>query len=130
MTTNDSEYWPFPISETDKQWPELLEKITFLKEVCAAGFTGYRFGMNNYGARYDDRSGIIIERGQKRWELRLSQAETRKLSAFVSGFSTAGQALNSWLKGSSVSDILAELSDSLVVPPGASASHVISESTD
>ncbi len=125
MTTNTNEYWPFPVSDEDRQWPEMLEKIAFLEAVSSAGFKGYRSGTNDYGAESTTRDGIILERGRKRWEFRLSENGNRRLSAFVREFVVAGNALTSWLEDAAVDDILAEVKDDLVVPPGAAASYSV-----
>lgn len=127
MTTNANEYWPFPVSEEDKQWPEMIEKIAFLEQVSSEGFKGYRSGINDYGAESTTHDGVIIERGRKRWEFRLSDNGNRQLSGFVSEFVVAGKALASWLKGASVDEILSDVRNELVVPPGTSASYTISE---
>jgi len=118
------------MSEEDRQWPEMIEKITFLNELHLAGFKTFRSGANDYGAESDSREGIIIERGRKRWEFRLSKNEDRRFSAFVTEFATAGKALAPWLNGASENDIFSDVKSALVVPPGASASYTISKKVE
>lgn len=73
MTTNANEYWPFTVSDEERRWPEMIEKINFLDELHSAGFKAFRSGVNDYGAESESREGIIIERGRKRWEFRLAK---------------------------------------------------------
>ena len=89
-----------------------------------------KFGINNYGARSEHRAGIILERGRQRWEVRLSQDDVRLLSAFVACFSSAGNAVNSWLMGCELKEVLDSLNDQLVVPPGLTESYTIYESRE
>lgn len=130
MTTNANEYWPFAVSDEDRRWPEMIEKINFLDELHSAGFKAFRSGVNDYGAESESREGIIIERGRKRWELRLAKNSDRRFSAFVSKFSVAAKALASWLNGATENDIFSDVKEALVFPPGASASYTISKKGD
>jgi hypothetical protein len=130
MTTNTNEYWPFAVSDEDRRWPEMLEKIAFLDELHSAGFKAFRSGVNDYGAESETRGGIIIERGRKLWELRLSKEDDRRFSAFVSKFPSAGKALASWLKGASEHGIYSDIKGDLVVPPGCSTSYTLSKKAD
>lgn len=124
-TDLDYEYWPFPVSDADTAIPEVAEKIAFLKAIAQCTTEAYRFGINNYGAKSEHRAGIILERGRKRWEIRLSENETRHLTAFVECFSVAGNAVNSWLSGCGLDEVLDELKDQLVIPPGLTESYTI-----
>lgn len=130
MTMNANEYWPFAVNEEDRRWPEMIEKITFLDELHSSGFKSFRSGVNDYGAESETREGIIIERGRKLWELRLSKGGDRRFSAFVSRFPKAGKALASWLKGASEHDIYSDIKGELVVPPGRSTSYTMSKKAD
>jgi len=130
-TTNyDYEYWPFPVSDVDVADADYTDKIAFLQEASECGTEAYKFGINNYGAKSKFRSGIILERGRRRWEIRLSQGNARRVSAFVDCFASAGTAVNLWLKGSTIAEVLDELNESLVVPPGLNESYTIYEATD
>jgi hypothetical protein len=108
----------------------MLEKIAFLDELHSAGFKAFRSGVNDYGAESETRGGIIIERGRKLWELRLSKEDDRRFSAFVSKFPSAGKALASWLKGASEHGIYSDIKGDLVVPPGCSTSYTLSKKAD
>lgn len=123
----DYEYWPFPISESDANAPDFVDKISFLKAVKETGAESYKFGINNYGAKSTSRSGIILERGRRRWEIRLSEDDVRHLSAFTECFAVAGATVTAWLQGSTVSCVLDQLKEHLVVPPGLNESYVIHE---
>ena len=127
-TTNyDYEYWPFPVSHAEAADPEFADKVAFLKAASEAGTESYKFGINNYGAKTECRSGIILERGRRRWEVRLSQDDKRRVSAFVACFTPAGTAVNSWLQGGTIERVLEELNEHLVVPPGLKESYTIYE---
>jgi hypothetical protein len=130
-TTNfDCDYWPFFVSDVEAADPEVAEKVAFLKAASEAGAESYRFGIHNYGAKSEHRSGIILERGRRRWEIRLSHDDVRRLSAFVGCFAKAGNAVNLWLIGRTVGEILDELKDHLVVPPGLKESYIIYEARE
>jgi hypothetical protein len=130
MTTKSNEYWPFSVSDEDRSWPEMLEKISFLEGLHLAGFRAFRSGINDYGAESENRDGIIIERGRNMWEVRLSKDGDRCFSAFVSKFATAGEALGSWLKGASEHGVFSSIKDDLVVPPGCSTSYTMSKKAE
>lgn len=130
MTTNTNEYWPFAVSDKDRRWSEMLEKIAFLDQLNSAGFKSFRSGINDYGAESETRDGIIIERGRELWELRLSTDGDRRFSAFVSKFSGAGKALTLWLEGASEHGIYAAVKSDLIVPPGCSTSYTLSKKAD
>ena len=130
MTITEQEFWPFSVSEEDLQWPEMQEKVRFLEDATNVGCHAFRFGINNYGATQGKRSGVILERGRNRWELRLSMNDNRRLLAYVSSFPNAGEALVRWCKGDEPEGILLKIRDQLIVPPGATASHVIEDIDD
>lgn len=127
MTTATSDYkhWPYPISEEDRNDAETVEKIAFLQAAFEAGSDAYSFGVNNYGAKSEHRSGVILERGRRRWEIRLSENDLRRMSAFVRCFCSAGLAVSSWLDGKELTQVLKEIDSDLVVPPGLDKSHKI-----
>lgn len=104
-----------------------MTKVTFLKTRYDDGYESFRFGINDYGARSKEREGCILERGRNRWEIRLAQGNERRLLAFVSDFSVAGGAVRQWLAGACAKGIAQNISSCLVTPPGAKASHVITE---
>jgi hypothetical protein len=130
MNMTEQEVWPFNVSKDDLRWPEMVDKIRFLEDATNSGCRAFRFGINNYGARQGKRSGVILERGRNRWELRLSVDDNRRLLAYLSSFPSAGEALLRWCNGDELQGILAVVRDQLIVPPGASASHVIEDSED
>jgi hypothetical protein len=125
--TFDYEYWPFTIAPAEGHLPQEAEQIAFLKAAHDEGFESFRFGISDYGARSKEREGCILERGRNRWEIRLAQGDKRRLLAFVNDFRAAGDAVKKWLDGSCAQEILHNISKRLVTPPGAKASHVITE---
>jgi hypothetical protein len=127
MTRLEYDYWPFAVATADASMPQEDDKVTFLKAAYDDGYESFRFGINDYGARSKEREGCILERGRNRWEIRLAQGNERRLLAFVNDFSVAGQAVKRWLVGASAKEIVQNISSSLVSPPGAKASHIITE---
>lgn len=127
MATFDYDYWPFAVATGDAGVSQEDDKVAFLKSAYDDGYESFRFGVNDYGARSKDREGCILERGRNRWEIRLAEGPQRRLLAFVNAFSAAGQAVKQWLGGACVKEIAQNISRSLVIPPGAKASHVITE---
>ncbi|WP_146436550.1 hypothetical protein [Blastopirellula retiformator] len=127
MNIDNCENWPFNVSDADMNCPEIAEKIDFLRSASDVGAESYRFGINNYGAKLNCRSGAILERGRNRWEIRLSQDDLRYLSAFVGNFVAAGNALTLWLRGEATGQILDNVSESLIVPPGLKESFTVYE---
>jgi hypothetical protein len=127
------QYWPFPVSEEEKQLPEEAVKIEFLESVYSDGFKAYRDcgGLDCYGAKSKSRSGVILQRARRnRWEFRLydlndNENVDRRLTAFVTDFRVAGTALRTWLNERSVNDILNDINGYLTVPPGLDGSYTV-----
>jgi len=88
-------------------------------------YESFRFGINDYGARSKEREGCMLERGRDRREVRLAEGDQRRLLAFINGFATAGDAVKHWLGGACPTEIVELISDSLVTPPGAEASYIV-----
>jgi hypothetical protein len=119
MTIYDSNrYWPFDSSEILDS-----EEIKFFKSFIQKEFEVFRFDLSNCGARSKDREGWIIVRGRRRWEIRLVNNKSLQLSAYLSDFSTANYAIESWLSGASCDEIIRDIHDALIVLPGAKASY-------
>ena len=127
MTRFDYDFWPFTIATTDVGVSQYDDKITFLKTAYDDGYESFRFGINDYGARSNEREGCILERGRNRWEIRLVQGNKRRLLAFVNDFSAAGQTVKHWLAGACAKELVQNITSLLVTPPGAKASHVLTE---
>jgi len=106
MTTIETEFWPFPVSRQELEWPEMQEKVRFLENATQEGCRAFRFGVNNYGVNRDYRTCVVLERGRNRWEIRLSLDEKRQLLAYLSDFSGAGKSLLLWCNGDNVRCIL------------------------
>jgi hypothetical protein len=121
------QYWPFPISEGEKQSPEAIEKIEFLEDTYSDGFTAYREPekLDYYVAQSESRAGCIMQRGRRnRWELNLSGSDPH-LTAYVTNFRVAGKAVRAWLHEQPVSKILEDITEYLTVPPGAKSSYTL-----
>jgi hypothetical protein len=127
MPTTNTEYWPFVAGTDSGYLPRESEEVAFLEAAARSGFEAFRFGINNYGAKSNTREGCILERGRKRWEIRLAEHKVRRLIAFVAEFRAAGQAVTEWLRGSCPEEILKVIRHQLVIPPGAKSSYTISE---
>jgi len=127
MTRFDYDYWPFPVATADAAVSQKDDKVLFLKSAYDDGYESFRFGINDYGARSKEREGCMLERGRNRWEIRLAEGQQRRLLAFVNSFSAAGEAVKQWLGGACAKEIAQNISSSLVTPPGAKASHIITE---
>jgi hypothetical protein len=121
------QYWPFPVSEKDRQRPEEAEKREFLESVYADGFKVYRMCKEQvrYTANAQSRTGHIqaMERGNC-WRLTLSGDEQRFM-AFMTDFKIAGAAVRAWLHGRAVSDILEDIKEYLTIPPKYKFSHTL-----
>ncbi len=121
MTSTDRyQYWPFPISEEERQIPEQAEKLDFLQDAYSDGFQSYREvrGLDNYGAYSESRSGCILQRGRKnRWEFLLHEGDETCFSALVTTFKVAGAAVRAWLNGRTTQEILEDVKEYLISPP-------------
>jgi hypothetical protein len=116
----DYQYWPFPVSEEERQIPEQDEKLKFLESAYSDGFESYRTfqGLDNYGANSKSRSVYILQRGRKnRWEFLLSEDSNLCLSALVNDFGIAGEAVRAWLNEGSTIDIIDDINKYLINPP-------------
>jgi hypothetical protein len=130
MSITHCEYWPFA-GETANDYLSLTpEELAFLESTTRSGFQAFRFGINDYGARSSTREGCILERGRRRWEIRLAEGEDRHLLAYVAEFRAAGQAVTEWLCGSCVQEILMVIRDHLTTPPGTESSYTIFQEPD
>jgi hypothetical protein len=127
MPSTNTEYWPFVAGTDSGCLPRESEGATFLEAATRSGFEAFRFGINNYGAKSNTREGCILERGRKRWEIRLAEHKVRRLIAFVAEFRAAGEAVTEWLRGSCPEEILKVIRHQLVIPPGAKSNYTIFE---
>jgi hypothetical protein len=125
MGDTDRLYWPFNVVSENEQTAFEGTKTQFLQEAFVEGYRPFRFGSNDYGAESETRGAFILERGQARWEIRLGEGGCRVLLAYVEGFESASTGVLTWLRGSSVDDVIKAIAASLVTPPGARTSHII-----
>jgi hypothetical protein len=128
MATIDFHYWPFGVPPPLNRSLQEAFQVQFLQAAHEKGFRAFKFGINDYGARSNNREGCILERGRTRWEIRLAEESNRVLAAYVDDFACAGLAVQHWLEGRSAKEIVGDLSGHLVTPPGAKASHTFAHS--
>jgi hypothetical protein len=128
MATADFEVWPFVTAADRPSVGPDAEIVAFLELSAAKGYEAFRFGLNDFGAKTSEREGCMLERGRKRWELRLADGNGRRLLAHVADFSAAASAVHEWLEGVCVNEVLGHLQNQLVTPPGAQASYTVCES--
>ena len=122
---NDEQHWPFPINEENKKRPEEAEKIKFLEDAYSDGFDAYRVCRDE--VRYTATSplgiGHIVKAKKGNcWQLRVSGGG-KQLMAFVTEFRAAGEAVRACLKGSSMSEILKDIDQYLIIPPKSKTSY-------
>jgi hypothetical protein len=85
----------------------------------------YTCGAGDFGAGDTERSGLIVVRGQRRWEVVLGTHDSRVASAFVDDFDCAAEAVLEWLRGAETANILSCVQHHLVLMPGAAHSFVV-----
>ncbi len=121
----DEQHWPFPVSEGDSQRPEEIEKIEFLERAYSEGFDVYRVCREEVRYTATSPLGVGHIEKQKRgncWQLRVSGGG-QQLMAFVTEFRVAGAAVRACLNGQSVSDILEDINEYLIIPPKSTCSY-------
>jgi hypothetical protein len=113
--TNENLYWPFPMPYPDQQSPQQAQAVAFLERAHAEGFAPYSFGVENFGATTGTRAGELFCRSHlgTHWEVCLVREGQFALSAHLSDFSVATEALLSWLRGATTSEILERVRPSL-----------------
>jgi hypothetical protein len=130
----DEQYWPFPVSTSDKQSPEEAEKIKFLESIYSDGCEVYRVRrekeQERYVARCQSRLGSIMQWGSKKgkseicWQLSAFDSH-KQLTAFITDFRVTGTALRACLNGQSVSDTLEDIREYLTIPSGFNKSYTM-----
>lgn len=126
MSSIDRLHWPFEVEGT--LTPQEDEQIRFLQSAADGGFDSFRCGTNDFGAESRQRSGYILERGRRRWEVRLLEGDKRKIWAYVVGFNASANAVLKWLESKESLDYIASsLSEHLSPRPSGRASCDIAE---
>jgi hypothetical protein len=127
----DYQYWPFPISELDRELPGGMEKIKFLEDVHSDGFEAYRDPpekFDYYVVQFELRVGSIMQRGlRNRWEVKLREGIETRFTAYVTEFRVAGEAVRKWLKGGTVSEIFEDITGYLTPRPEPQSSYKVYE---
>jgi hypothetical protein len=118
-------YWPFEVLPPEKQTQQQKQEISFLETAHGEGYQAYMCGAGDFGATANERGGLIVVRGRRRWEVVLGVLDTKVASAFVDNFGCAGEAVLEWLRGADVADILSRVESHLVLMPGAVHSFVL-----
>jgi hypothetical protein len=125
---DDEKYWPFSVSEADRQRPEISEKIEFLEKAYSDGFETYqvcRDQEHRYVAKSQSCIGYIEEWGEGNfWNLAMFGNEQR-FTAYVVNFRIAGQALINWLNERKISSIIEDINEYLIIPPGFTSSYTL-----
>ena len=118
-------YWPFDVLPPEQQTEQHKQGITFLESAHREGCQAYTCGAGDLGATANERGGLIVVRGRRRWEVVLGVQDTKVASAFVDDFACAGEAVLDWLRGADAADILSRVENHLVLMPGAVHSFVL-----
>lgn len=119
-------YWPFEVLPPEKRTPQHQQEVRFLETAQQEGYTPYTCGAGDFGAETNERSGLIVVRGRRRWEVVLRTLPGKVASAFVDDFDCAADAVLEWLRGAQAADILSRVQHHLVMMPGAAHSFVLS----
>jgi hypothetical protein len=117
--------WPFEVLEPDHRTELQERELKFLQTAHREGFQPYTFGAGDFGAGTRVRTGLILVRGRKHWEVVLGTSATKIASAFVDDFDSAAQGALQWLRGAEVADVLSCVEAHLVRMPGAAHSFVL-----
>jgi hypothetical protein len=123
-------YWPFSVLPPDQLMPPHQEQITFLETAYREGFHPYMYGSENFGATAGHRSGEIVLRTRRFWQLVVGAQETGWLDAYVSGFNVNAEAVLRWLRGSDLNSILEFVRPHLVPAGGRTAGYNLEPSTE
>jgi hypothetical protein len=118
-------YWPFEVLPPEKRTDDHQQEIRFLETAHQQGYAPYMYGVGDFGAGANERSGLIVVRGQRRWEVALGTLDAKIASAFVDDFDCAAEAVLLWLRGVETADILSCVQNHLVLMPGAAHSFVV-----
>ena len=114
-------YWPFEVPPPEQRTALHQQQIAFLEAAYREGFRPYTSGSESFGASAGGRSGEIILRTRRFWELRLGAAETGGLAAYVSGFDVNAEAMMKWLRGEELMRVLEFIRQHLVPAGGRSS---------
>src|SRR5713226_9668344 len=102
-------YWPFDVLPPETQTEQHKQEIGFLQSAHREGYQPYTCGAGDFGATANERGGLIVVRGRRRWEVVLGVLDTKVASAFVDNFGCAGEAVFEWLREADVAEILSRV---------------------
>jgi hypothetical protein len=114
-------FWPFDVVPPDQRTPLIQQQIDFLETAYREGFRPYMFMSESFGASAGERSGYIILRTRRFWELSIGSPAEGGLSAYIAGFDVNAEAVLRWLRGAALADVL-EFVRPHLVPAGGSSS--------
>lgn len=106
MDPGENQYWPFSVVSPERQTEQNRREIRFLEAAYRLGFRPYMFGSGSCGATAGNRGALIIVRTSSLWELRLGSSEQDDLVAYVGEFDVAAEAIQRWLRGEAVQEVL------------------------
>jgi hypothetical protein len=129
MDSSAINYWPFAYPGEDLSNSLGTDGLAFVLRALELGFSPFRFGADNLGARLDEKHGNIIRRGNSRWEIALDLANENVGFAYVSDYSAASIAIFDWLLGEEPSVIFKKLEHVLIKRHGNRPSCGIYNST-
>jgi hypothetical protein len=107
-------YWPFAVWPAEERTESQRHFVGFFEDAFSRGWNPYRFGADNVGAISGTRSGEILSRGTSKSEIVLSVSGKCILTAYVTKFEYAGNALLDWLEGKDVGGIVDQIRNYLV----------------
>src|SRR3989442_15258706 len=109
--------WPFEVLPPEQQTAQHQREIRFLETAHRQGVAPHMCGAGDFEAAADERSGSIVVRGRKHWEVILGILDAKVASAFVDDFDCAADAVLGWLGGAEAAEILGRVEDHLVRMP-------------
>ena len=124
------QFWPFDILPPEQRNSNQELEIRFLETAHERGYCPFMFGIGNFGATAQDRIAEILVRGRNRWEVSLSAADRRVLSAYVDDFRCSTDAVLGWLAEEDASRILEKIRPHLFAIPGNPSGFVLNEADD
>lgn len=129
MQSSEVRWWPFNVGPLDQLDQQDTCEVGFLDAAYQCGYCPCEIATGSYRATAaSGRTAEIVWRGRRRWEVALSSGANESVSAFVSDFDCAAQAILSWLGGAEAKDVAAKIQEKLVDMPG--AEHAIQVTAD
>ncbi len=127
MNESENHYWPYEVAPAEQQSPQDRSEVRFLETAYRDGYRPYEFRGGNFGADNGRRVGEILYRGcaGKHWEVRLAESEKLTLTAHVTDFNLAAEALLRWLRGTPAAQVLEPLRSHLFATAATGSGFVL-----